>query len=250
VTRLLAAELFKLRSTRMPYVFAAVVMLLSAIAAAGYVGTDSLDEDPWLSLARAVGLSNIVATILGILIVTTEYRHGTINATFLVEPARELVLAVKLVAGLLAGTVLAVFAALAALAVALPWLAARGDSLPVDVGIVEAGGRLVAVFVLACGLGIGIGAIIQNQVGAIVATFVWFFVGESIVGVISSLLTDGIGEPDPVSPYLPGSVLQAVIGFEQGEAFLLGGPWAVLLTSVYVAGLAVLGGLSMLRRDP
>lgn len=250
MTSLLAAELLKLRSTRVPSVFAAVVMLLSAIAAAGYVGTDSLDDDPWLSLAQGASFSNVVATILGILIVTTEYRHGTINATFLVVPARERVLGAKLVVGMVAGTATAVLAALAALAVALPWVAARGDSLPVDASMLEAGARLVAVYALACALGVGIGAMIQNQVGAIVATFVWFFVGESIIGVVSSLLADGIGERDPVTPYLPGSALQGIIGFEPGDSLLLAAGWATVLTSAYVAALALLGGLAMLRRDP
>lgn len=251
MTRLLAAEVLKLRSTRVPYVFAGVVVVLSAGAAAIYVISDSLDDDDaWLFLAQGANFGNILATILGILIVTNEYRHGTINSTFLVEPARERVLATKLTAGVLAGATFAVLACAAAVVVAVPWVAARGESLPVDGSIAEAIARLIASYVLACGIGVGVGAIIQNQVGAIVATFVWFFVVESVIGAVSALLSDGIGEADPVSPYLPGSALQAIVGFEQADDFLLSAPAAALLTAVYVAALVVLGALAMLRRDP
>jgi len=249
--KLLSAELLKARTTRVPYVFVGVVMLLSGGVAAGIVGTDSLGEDPWLELMQGASFANIVATILGILIVTNEYRHGTINSTFLVEPARERVLVAKLVVGLLAGAVFAVLAVLAALAVAVPWLAIRGDeSLPLDASAVEAIARLVALYALASGLGVGVGAIIQNQVGAIVATFVWFFVAEPIITVVSQLLADGVGDPDPVSRYIPGNVLQAIVGFEQGEDFLPSPGVGAVVTTVYVAAHALLGALAMLRRDP
>lgn len=251
MTYLLAAEQLKLRTTRVPYVLAAMVVLLSAIAAAGYVGTNSLDDDPWLSLAQGASFANVVATILGILIVTNEYRHGTITSTFLAEPARERVLAAKLVVGLLAGVALAVVAAIAALAVAVPWQAARGESLPVDGTAVESFARLAVLYALACGLGVGVGAIVQNQVGAIVATFVWFFVAETIISIVSSLLGDGIEEEGgPLTPYLPGSALQAIVGFEPADDVFLGAGWGTLLACGYVAGLALLGGLAMLRRDP
>jgi hypothetical protein len=251
VTHFLGAEILKLTTTRVPYVFAGVVMLLSAGAAAIYVISDSLeDDDAWLSLAQGSNFASILATILGILIVTNEYRHGTINSTFLIEPARERVLLAKLAAGIVAGTTLALLAFATAAAVAVPWVLARGDSLPFDGTIAEAAARIVASYVLACAIGVGVGAIIQNQVGAIVATFVWFFVVESVVGAVSALLADGIGERDPVSPYLPGSTLQGIVGFEQADDFLLGAPAAALLTAAYAAALVALGALAMLRRDP
>jgi hypothetical protein len=251
MTALLSAELLKLRTTRVPYVFAGIVMLLGLGSAAIFVVSDSLeDDDAWLVLAQGANFGNILATILGILIVTNEYRHGTINSTFLVEPGRERVLGTKLVAGVIAGAVLALLAFASAAIVALPWVAAEGGSLPADGTIVEALARLVAAYVLATGIGIGVGAIIQNQVGAIVATFVWFFVVEAVITTVASLLSDGFDEADPVSPYLPGSTLQAVVGFEDAADRLLSAPVGALLTALYVAVLVVLGGLAMLRRDP
>lgn len=246
---LLASEVLKLRTTRVPYVFLGIAVLLSAAAGVILVVSDSLeDDDAWLLLAQGTNFGNILATILGILIVTNEYRHGTINSTFLVEPARERVLASKIGAGTAAGAVFAALAFASAAAVAVPWMAARGDALALDATIVESLARLVASYVLACLFGVGVGAIVQNQVGAIVAVFVWFFVGESVISAVAGLLTE-FGE-DPVSPYLPGSTLQAIVGFEEGDELLLDALPALGLTTLYVAALIGLGALSMLRRDP
>ena len=250
MTALLASEVAKLRTVRVPYVFIGIVILLAVGSAAIFVISDSLDgeEDAWLMLAQGANFGNILATILGILIVTNEYRHGTITSTFLVEPARERVLIAKLVAAILTGLVFALVAYVVALAVAIPWQAARGEGLELDGSIIEALARLVASYVIACALGIGVGAIIQNQVGAIVATFVWFFVVEAVISTVAGLLTD-FGD-DPVSPYLPGNTLQGIVGFEQADNFLLSTPAATLLAAVYAVVLVALGAFSMLRRDP
>jgi ABC-2 type transport system permease protein len=252
VTALLASEIAKLRTVRVPYVFIGIVILLAVGSAVIFVISESFEDEPddWLMLAQGANFANILATILGILIVTNEYRHGTITSTFLVEPARERVLGAKLAAAVAVGVVFALVAFLVAIAVAVPWQAARGDALELDGSIVEALARLVASYVIACALGIGVGAIIQNQVGAIVATFVWFFVIESVIATVAALFSDGLGEPDPVSPYLPGSALQAIVGFEQADDFLFSAPAGALLASVYAALLVALGALSMLRRDP
>jgi ABC-type transport system involved in multi-copper enzyme maturation permease subunit len=246
---LVAAELLKLRTTRAPYWLVLVAAAIAAIAAAAQVGSGSLDDDPALSLAQGATFGAMFAAVLGILIVTNEYRHGTVMTTFLAEPRRERVLAAKLAAAVAAGVVFALATAVVTAAIALPWLASRGEALALDGQAAEALVRLVLAFALWSALGAAAGAVIQSQVGAIVAVFVWFLVLESLVGVLSSVLLTDLGEPDPVSPYLPGSVLGGVVGGEFSE-FVLGGPAATGLALLYVAGLALLGALSVTRRDP
>ena len=255
MSALLSSELLKLRTTRPPYVLIAVIMLISAIGAAGLVGTGALgdDEDPALSLAQAAAFGGILALILGILIVTNEYRHGTVNSTYLVEPRRPRVLFAKAIAAVIAGAAIAAGAAAAALAVALPWLAARDESFPLDAHLGGAALRLFLAYALYALLGLAVGAIIQNQVGAIVGALIWFFVIENVISVVAGLLSDGVGEPDPVSKFLPGSVLQGILGFSQGEGaqdFLLDALPATLLAALYAAGLLALGALAVTRRDP
>lgn len=252
---LFAAELLKLRTTRVPYVMLAIIALLGAIAAAGLVGSGALadDSERAVSLAQGASFSGILALVLGILIVTNEYRHGTVNSTFLLEPRRVRVLLAKVAAAAVTGLAIAAASLIAALAVAVPWSELRGDPSPLSDDIGKAAVLLALVYILYCLLGAGLGAVIQNQVGAIVVALVWFFIGESVISVVTGLLTNGIGEPDPVTPYLPGSALGGILGFSQGEGsdeFLLG-PWASAgLASVYVAAIAALGALAMTRRDP
>jgi ABC-2 type transport system permease protein len=249
---LLASELLKVRTTRVPYVLLALTVLASGLVTAALVGAGEADagkDDRALARAQGAGFWSTLATVLGILIVTNEYRHGTIMTTFLAEPRRVRVLAAKLATALIGGAVLAVGAVVATAAVALPWLAITDQSLPLDGQAVEAAGRLLLAFALSAALGAAVGAIIQNQVGTIITVFVWFLIVESIIGVVSALLFGDLGEPDPVSPYLPGSALGGIVG-GQGAEFMLDGGWAALLAAGYVAALSVLGGVSMVRRDP
>jgi ABC-2 type transport system permease protein len=249
---LLGSELLKLRTTRVPYVLLALTALASGLVTAALVGAGEADadqDDRALALAQGAGFWSMLATVLGILVVTNEYRHGTIMTTFLAEPRRVRVLAAKLATALIGGAVLALGALVALAAVSVPWLWITDQSLALDGQALEAAGRLLLAFSLAAALGAAVGAIILNQVGTIITVFVWFLIVESIIGVVSALLFGDLGEPDPVSPYLPGSALGGIVG-GQGADFMLDGGWAALLAASYVAGLSVLGAVSMIRRDP
>lgn len=249
---LFRAELVKLRTIRTPYVLLLVSALLSGIAAAAYVGSGAVDAgeaDRALSLGQGASFGTTFAAVVAILLVTSEYRHGTIMTTFLAAPRRLSVLAAKLGAAALSGLVFAAVCLLVTAAVALPWMSSRGDALTLDGQTLEAVARVVASFVLSSLLAAAFGAIVQSQVGALVGWFVWFLVVESLFSVLSSLLLTDRGEPDPVSPYLPGSALNGIVGGE-GSEYVLGAGWAALLALGYAAAFAVLAGLAITRRDP
>jgi ABC-2 type transport system permease protein len=248
-----AAELLKLRTTRVPYVLVGVAALASGLVAAALTGAGELDADQQdrpLALAQGAGFWGVLATILGILVVTNEYRHGTIMTTFIAEPRRVRVLGAKLATSLIGGTTLAIGALLAAAAVAVPWLALRDEPSIFTGQAFEAVGRLLLAFALSAALGAAVGAVIQNQVGAIITVFVWFLIIESIISVVASLLLTDIGEPDPVTPYLPGTALGGIVGGDQGSEYMIRGGPAILVVIGYVVGLALLGAVSMTRRDP
>lgn len=250
--RLLASELVKLRTIRTPYLLLLVSAVISGIAAAGFVGSGSVDRgdaDPALSLGQGASFGTLFVAVLGILIVTNEYRHDTIMTTFLAEPRRVRVLLAKLAAAAIVGLVFAVTAIAAAAAVALPWLAARGESLQLDGQALEAVGRSLLAFSVTAVIAAAVGAIVQSQVGAIVGYFIWIFVVESLVSVLSGLLLTDIGEPDPVSKFLPGSSLSGIVGGE-GSEFVLDGGGAAVLAVGYAIVLSVLGALAITRRDP
>lgn len=245
MTRLLSAEVLKLRTTRVLYVLAGGVILLSAIAAATVVGADAFGTDRALDLVQAASLSGTVVTITGILVMTNEYRHGTIATTFLAEPHRVRVLGAKLLVGALAGVAYALIAVAITAAVALPWLAARGDALAIDGQVPEAVGRLVVSFGLSGALGVAVGAIFRNQVGAVVAVFVWFLIVEHLFALLVALAAGNIDDRDAIVRYLPGGAFGGIVG---GTELRAGA--AIALAAAYVAALAVVGGLAMVRRDP
>jgi ABC-2 type transport system permease protein len=245
VTRLLSAELLKLQTTRVPYVLAGVVALLSGTAAAAVVGANEFGTDRALDLVQAASLSGVVVTIIGILIVTNEYRHGTIATTFLAEPNRVRVLGAKLLVGAAAGAVYALIAIVVIAAVALPWLAARGDALAFDGQVPEAIGRLLVSFALSGALGVAVGAIFRNQVGAIVAVFVWFLIVEHLFALLVALATRDIDNAEAIIRYLPGGAFSGIVGATE-----LRGGAAIALAAAYVAVLGTLGGFAIARRDP
>jgi ABC-type transport system involved in multi-copper enzyme maturation permease subunit len=252
--RQLAAEFLKLRTTRTPWVLFGIAVLIGGLIAAGFAGFGGLDAEnedtPALALAQAASFFAILATVTGILLVTNEYRHGTVMTTFLAEPRRERVLGAKLVVALLTGAAFGLASMAVSTLVAAPWLAARGEPSLLGGELLEGSGRVVLSYALSAALGAAVGAILQNQVGAIITVFVWFLVVESIISVLSGLIfAEDLGERDPITPYLPGSALGGIVGGE-GNEFLLRGGWAALLALGYVAGLSLVGALSMTRRDP
>ena len=97
-----------------------VLVALVGIGAAAEVGSRSLDDarglDFQYALVDLVGISSLLAIILGITIVTTEFRHGTITRTLLATPGRERVLAGKAIAGVLIAILFAALAILVVLA--------------------------------------------------------------------------------------------------------------------------------------
>ena len=248
---LLASELVKLRTIRTSWVLLLVSTLIAGAAAAALVGSGSLDSDPdrALSLAQAASFGGLFVAVVGILVVTNEYRHGTIMTTFLAEPQRVRVLLAKLAAAAVVGLTFGVAAVVAAGAVALPWLSARGEPLALDGQALEGVGRTLLVFVLTAVVGAAVGAIVHSQVGAIIGYFVWIFVAETVITGLSGWLLTDFGEPDPISKFLPGSALGGIVGGE-GNEFVLRGGTAALVALVYAVAFSVLGALSMTRRDP
>ena len=244
MTRLTRAELLKLRTTRAVYVLVGIALLFAGLTGAIVAAEGGLDEDPALGLGQILALSGILALVVGILLTTNEYRHGTITTTFLVTPRRPRVLLAKLVAGGIGGILFGLAVAAVSFGIAIPTLRGTGDEIHLDRQLLEALGRLVAAYALFVLVGVAAGAIVQNQAGAIVATFGWLFVFEQIVNLVMGLIADG---DSPIGPYLLGAALAGVSG---GDSDLLEAGWALLLSCAYVGVLSVAGAVAIVRRDP
>lgn len=199
---LFLSEWLKLRTTRTAVVLALGLFLITAIAA-----VTSLVEDVEYGaefqhdLPSSAGFSLLFAILFGILVMTGEFRHGTATPTFLVSPLRERVVAAKAIASVAGGATLALAALALVYAIALVWLSLAG----VEIHLFEGDALTNALVLLAAAsiwgaLGVGIGAVVRSQVGALVGTLVYFLIAEPLLGSIT----------DRVSPYLPGAALGAL----------------------------------------
>ena len=246
MTSLVAAELLKFRTTRAWIGFLLTLVGLTGLAAAGTVGASHESQLGTIELSRDIVSSALFATlvvfVIGILSVTSEWRHGTVTRTFLVTPRRERVLIAKELWIVLLGLVLALIALVVTLAVALPWLAFKDASLDVDSGVVGLGGRVLLATILWGALGVGVGALVQNQTVALVGAVIWVLLVEALIGVLFGLV-----DLEVVADYLPGRALSAFDGTgDEGALSRWAGAGVGL---AWVVGLGALGGLRMSRQD-
>jgi ABC-type transport system involved in multi-copper enzyme maturation permease subunit len=242
VTALVRSELLKVRTTRGWWAYLGVLVGLVGIGAAAEVGSRSVDErsglDFQLALVDLLGITSLLAIVLGITVVTTEFRHGTITPTLLATPARERVLAGKAVAGLLLAVLFAVLASLVIVVVASIWVAVDGGSLDLlDGDVLERAGKTLLGVVLWLLMGLAIGSVVHSQVTALVGTLLWLFLVETLLlGLFTLLDAEGIGE------YLPFHALDGADG-TGGDNLLAYGPALV----VTIGWIALLGGAGIVR---
>lgn len=193
--RLVRAELFKLRTTRMylGLLVAATALVVLVTSLQFALGDDTSLTIEGASAAVATqadlrsvldvsGVAALFTLILGATALSGEHRHRTIATTFLLTPARGRVVAAKVVAYAMAGAVLGLVVEAAALIVAVGWLAASGGPIPFGTTVL-AGLALTPVSTgLAAGFGVGIGAAIPNQLAAVLAASGWVMLAEPLVG--------------------------------------------------------------------
>ena len=211
MSQLVRAELLKVRTTRGWWVYLILIVLLVGLAVAGDVGSNAdlrSQQEFQIGLVEAAGFGAVLAMILAITMVTTEFRHGTITPTFLSAPSRERVLASKALAGTLVFLFFGALSLAVVAAVALPWLTITGDEIHLLEGEVATRAAETLLSVVLWGLmGIAIGSVVHSQVAALVGTLVWIFVVENLLVGLLGLL-DGEG----VTAYLPFRALDAADG--------------------------------------
>ena len=244
---LIRSEVLKIRTTRGWYAYLAVVFLLVGIAVAGDTGSaDDADRSTLefqIGLVDTAGIAALLAIILGITIVTTEFRHGTITPTLLAEPRRERVIASKAVAETLVAVLFALLALVVVAGVALIWLSIVDAELHFgETEIAKRAAQMILLAILWGLLGIAIGAVVQSQVAALVGTLIWIFLGETLLLGLFGLL-----DLDGVRAYLPFQALDGADG--TGGENLLSYGRAVAVSLGWIALLGAAGLERTRRRD-
>jgi len=237
------AEVLKLRTTRtvLSLFLAMLGLVVLAVALHGF-GLPARDLAELSSQRRVLiageTVGAVFAALLGAMSITAETRHGTIRPTFLGIPDRRAVVAAKALTSLLLGLALGLVATATAAAVGALAFATR--DIPTQLNSADyaqliAGGALASA--LWAVIGLGIGSLVRNQVGAIVGIFIW-------LQIVENLLIDSM--PD-ISRYMPGSLAQAIAGSQIGA---LGSPVAALLLLIaYAAVVLLIGTTRVVRSD-
>ena len=237
---LVSAEFLKLRTTRTAYGFLAATVLLTLGAQAATFATADLStkEDVEQALSGA-GVAAALLLVLGIVATTGEHRHGTITSSLLASPDRRRLVAAKLIAYLVTGALLGAAAMIVTIAVGVPWLSDR--NAPLDLlgagDYLELSAQGIAAAALSGAIGVGIGAIVRNQVAAVVGALVYLFILEPLVGVLS----------ERVAAFTIGGTQGALTGAPMDDA--LGPLAAAFVLAAWALALAAVGAEVEERRD-
>jgi ABC-2 type transport system permease protein len=200
------------------------------------IGSAAFEQAAFSSGASA----SVLLLILGIIGMTQEYRHRTATPTFLTEPRRGRVIIAKLVAYALAAIPFALVILAVVVLVVEIYAGARGDAPALNADNLQALASSGVVLIVYSVIGVGIGALLRNQVGAIVGSLVYLFVVETIIAAIPAIRS--------AYKWLPGGAAQAVTSNTQGLDVLA--PWqGGLLLLGYGLLAAVLGTFLAVRRD-
>ena len=243
----LRAELFKQRSTRTVVGLWAAMLILILFAVLlhglGIAARDLNTSSQQLTRLFGPGekLGVVFAGLLGALAMTGEIRHGTIRPTFLVTPQRNPVIAAKVWATMLIGAGFGLCAGALAAGAGAAALETRGIQVQLSVGdyaLFIAGSAGAAA--LWAAIGVGVGAIVRNQVPTIIGICAWLL-------FVEGLLIGDVADVGDVGRFAPGAAAAALTGQDPDK--LLAPAAGIGLLALYAAALALAGALATTRRD-
>ncbi len=203
------------------------------------------------------GVTTLIPLALGTLLITNEYRHKTITATFLSVPNRWTVMISKMIAVAVIGALYAVVHAAASVAGGASILAlVKGQPTMLgDSEVLKSLGIGLIAFVVWTLFGFGIGMLIRNQIAAVMVGIGIAFIVQAAVSVIfgiqgwysalkwipSNLTSNMLITADPTEGQTvdPASAASFFPHWWQAALVLLG----------YSLALAIIGAFLTTRRD-
>jgi ABC-2 type transport system permease protein len=247
--RLIRAEFLKLRTTQVWFwlllATAAVSALLVVAQIAPSDGVRTAADVP--NMFASSSQPYVLVFVLGVLGVTTEFRYQTITPTVLQTPSRWAIVTAKMITYAIVGIGYALVAVAVQVAMAVPWLAAKG--VHVDFGDPDVRRALLAVFAVVAlfgVVGLGVGALLRNQVVAVVVGIVFLLIIQNLLVVIPGVKY--------AFPYTPGGAADAMLLSHLGATDFNGvhllpplGGVAVLLLWALVP--AIVGATFTMTRD-
>jgi len=236
------AELLKIRSTRttlgLVAGMVALIVLFSLLSGLLTKAPHLTTAEDQRGLLDTGSIAGIFSALAGVMLITSEYRHGTIRPTFLFEPRRSHLLAAKAAAGLLTGIAFGLIGI--ALGFGIGALALHARGIPFALTGAQAalviGGGLAAVALWGV-IGAAVGAIVRSQVGTIVGLLAWGLIVDSLL--FAFVPSVGRYSPNRAENALEGITTRHLLPAAAGGAVLVA--WAAALT---IAGI-----VATARRD-
>ncbi|HEU4808254.1 MAG TPA: ABC transporter permease [Homoserinimonas sp.] len=268
------AELVKLLTTRMWWILAIVLLAYvaftaiilaaafsSGVASAGSgmppgQGAPQLPADalPPIIYSIAHSIGYVFPLLLGTLAVTGEFRHQTLTPTFLATPRRGRVLGAKLVVMAIFGALYGVVAVIAAVGPGAAILSIDDGITGLDDGeLWQMFARIVLAMALWAIIGVGVGALIPNQVAAVVVVLAFTQFIEPILRTVAAFVdwAASVGNflPGAAGDTLAGASIFTALGMSTGESPALEWWQGGLVLLAYALVATVVGYVVSWRRD-
>jgi ABC-2 type transport system permease protein len=228
---MLTVERIKLVTTRSPWWCVAIAVVLT-VGFAALIAANVPDSAPaGVVLAEAgyqFGL--VVMMVMAALAVTTEYRTGTIRATFVAAPGRTSTLVSKTAVVALVAAVVGEITAWAS------WGLARairpGVIDPISTGQeVRTVAGIGLIYLIGAVIAISVGILLRQTAGAIAVLLIWVLLVENLVQVIPNV-------GDDIHRWMP---------FTVGGNFITGGsPMGAAQSAGFGSDITLSPGLSVL----
>jgi ABC-type transport system involved in multi-copper enzyme maturation permease subunit len=277
---LIRGELLKIRTTNSWWLFGIGVVVMTALALlvnclqADYflndaandnnsntdAGTQQMVAAQATVVAQAANIftsgqyfGGLFVLMLGMLVVTNEFYHQTATATFLTTPHRTAVMVAKLITGIAFAAVFWLITTLISLPTGLLFF--QGQGVSNGLGEWEVQRSIVfnlLVFMLWGILGVGLGALIRNQIGATLTGAALYLVGTLAGQIVFFLINEYLIKENWVlsaQVAMPAAAAQVFVSaaepFPYAPEYWVGG--VVLLAYGLVGG--IVGTLILRKRD-
>jgi ABC-2 type transport system permease protein len=242
MTDQLLAELRKMRSTRtnLGLLAGMVALILLTVVLTGFItkAPELSGHDNQHGLLSAGTAAALFAALIGVMAITSEFRHGTIRPTFVVTPIRTRVITAKVVASLLMGILFGLAAIGLSLGLGYAVLAIR--NIPFELETNHVMWLVLGTPVMTAAwaaIGVGLGAVVRNQVFAVIGLIVWAMVIDNLLRG----LVPAIGGYTPVGA---GAALVA-----DPADYVLSPQAGALVLVAYAVALVAAGAVLVARRD-
>jgi hypothetical protein len=206
VIRLIRAEFVKLRTTQVWFWLLIAALAISVLVVLGsFLSTDGVKSQADVpQIFAGADTGSLAVFVLGVLGVTTEYRYQTITPTVLITPSRWTLITAKMIAYAVLGILYALACVIVQLAMVLPWLSSRNISFDLsDPDLRRALFGLFLVLALYGIVGLGVGALLRNQIVAVTVGVIFLLILQNLL-----LAIPGVRH---AWPYMPAGADAAIL---------------------------------------